>query len=74
MTYFEKLQKTLKLADGQQQVAIAPGVPIVKNKFFVPDGVYNRYMQWFEVGLVKFEEKGHIVATLVIGENEVLQV
>ena len=64
ITYFEKLQKILKLAGGQQQVASVPGVPIVRNDFFVLYGDYNRYVLQFQVESVRFEENGHIVATL----------
>ena len=64
ITYFEKLQKILKLAGGQQQVASVLGVPIVRNDFFVLYGAYNRYVLQFQIGSVRFEENGHIVATL----------
>ena len=45
-------------------MASVPGVPIVRNDFFVLYGDYNRYVLQFQVGSVRFEENGHIVATL----------
>ena len=65
MTYFEKLQKVLKLAGGQYQVAIALGFPIVRYDFFVLFGAHNRYTLQFQVGSIRFEENGHIVLTLL---------
>ena len=58
MTYFEKLQKILRLAGGQQQVASVLGVPIARKNFSVLYGAYNRYILQIQVESVKFEENG----------------
>ena len=65
ITYFEKLQISLKLTGGQQQVASVPGVPIVRNDFFVLYGAYNRYVLQFQVMSVRSKLNGQIVATLL---------
>ena len=47
-------------------MAIALGFPIVRYDFFVLFGAHNRYILQFQVGSVRFEENGYIVATLLI--------
>ena len=54
-------------------MASVPGVPIVRNDFFVLYGDYNRYVLQFQVGSVRFEENGHIVATLLLKGNSALR-
>ena len=47
-------------------MANAAGLPIVYNNFFVADDDYYRHMLRLQVGSVKFDEKGHIVTTLIL--------
>ena len=47
-------------------MAIALGFPIVRYDFFVLFRAHNSYALQFQVGSIRFEEKGHIVPTLVL--------